>query len=334
MGIGFSAVFISLVVAGIMYFLSPVSAQLMAEAKDRIGGAISGLLLLLLTYLVITTINPELKFFKTTPLLSATPLSVPEIENPGVSFYNNNCTPGSSPVDVDRNVPINIYNISDLGDLKNEVTSAKIIQGSNVSYISILYDNPGFWGKCLYLNPNTAACQPAVDPYFGDAFADSASIYRYDFSPNGSGISLYRNSYFDKSGGFLNITNNQIKSSGGLYVKRLDELYFLDDDGECSVPEKEQDCVKYNEKGKCSERRCPSLAGENVSSIKINGGYLVMLTYAGPGMSCDDVAADSCQEFPKAEDINKTGPQQIKWEHIRNDGGVIPNCLTIIPVKF
>ena len=50
MAIGFAAVFISLVMAGVMYFLSPVSAQLKADAKDRIGGAFSGLLILLLTY--------------------------------------------------------------------------------------------------------------------------------------------------------------------------------------------------------------------------------------------------------------------------------------------
>ena len=71
---------------------------------------------------------------------------------------------------------------------------------------------------------------------------------------------------------------------------------------------------------------------KNISSIKIGKDYLVLLTYAGPRESCDDVVNDSCQEFPAPDDVNKTGPQQIKWEEIRNHGGVVPNCVTIIPI--
>ena len=55
--VGIFAVFVSLVIAGVMYFLSPVSVELKTDAKDRVSGAISGLLILALTYLIITTIN-------------------------------------------------------------------------------------------------------------------------------------------------------------------------------------------------------------------------------------------------------------------------------------
>jgi len=36
---------ISLVWAGVLYFLSPLSAEIRADAKDRVAGAISGLLI-------------------------------------------------------------------------------------------------------------------------------------------------------------------------------------------------------------------------------------------------------------------------------------------------
>ena len=61
--LGFFAVFISLAIAGSMYFLSPAKPDLLTEAKDRVGGAVSGLLILVLTYLIITTVNPQLSVF-------------------------------------------------------------------------------------------------------------------------------------------------------------------------------------------------------------------------------------------------------------------------------
>lgn len=335
MSLGFLIVFISLVLAGIQYLLSPAIPQMRADARDRAGGAISGLLILVLTYLIITTINPDLKTFTLKPLPKST-LPPITVEMSGVYFYDKaGCSDSNNGEQVDETAQLNTYSLSDLGDLKNKVNSAKIVQDSKSGYISILYDNPDFWGKCLYLNPN-AECQSATDPDDGGSFADSASIYRYDFSSSGDGVYFYRKSYFDENGGWFKVANGEIKSGGGgdIYSEWLDNLYFLGDKNECNVPEEEQNCKKYNEKGKCEERYCPSLGDKNISSIKIKGDYLVLLTYAGPGQVCNDTLADSCQEFPTLDDVNKTGPQQIKWEHIRNDKGVIPNCVTIIPIKY
>ena len=49
MTIGFSIVIISLTIGGILYFLAPISADAKKEAKDRIAGAISGLLIFFCT---------------------------------------------------------------------------------------------------------------------------------------------------------------------------------------------------------------------------------------------------------------------------------------------
>ena len=111
-----------------------------------------------------------------------------------------------------------------------------------------------------------------------------------------------------------------------IFEERLENLEFI------NVPEEEQDCVEYDTSGVCTWRAPPSLGGENISSIKIHGDYIVLLTYASPGQSCSDTQWSSCQEFPTPDDINKTGPQQIKWQEVRNNYGVVPNHVVIIPV--
>jgi len=332
MFIGFFAVFLSLVIAGAMWLLSPAKPDLLAEAKDRISGAISGLLILALTYLIIATINPQLSIFKLAELPSTPTTPVVEKKAPGVYFY---AQAGCSNVRVN----FNTSSVPDLGDLKNKVHAVDIVQNpdTKTSYISILYDNVGLWGKCQYIDPNSS-CE-TVEP-----FAASASVHRYDFSPNGDGVYFYRKPCFNeidksfgsmaemvaycntKTGGYYKVKNSEIKSKG-VYEKKLEDLIFT------GVPEEEQDCIKYDESGDCVSRSMPSLGGENISSIIINGDYLVLFTYAGPGEKCSDMQLTSCQEFPTAGDTNKLGPQQMKWENIRNNSGVIPNCVTIVPIK-
>lgn len=319
MFIGFFAVFISLTVAGAMYFLSPISAEFKTRARDMFSGAISGLLILVTTYLIITTINPQLSFFNFNQLNPA-PMPAGPTEYPGVYFYHEyDCS-------NDRAQP-NASNISDLGLLKNKINSVGIIKGSG-SYISILYDKTNFWGKCQYIN-GSAPCQ-TVNP-----FAASASIYRFDFDPNGDGVYFYRKSYFNNGGGYLYIPNDTIKNAGSnnLYVGNLNQLQFTGDlnSGNCTVPEDEQDCIKYDDNKKCIQRSCPTLAGENISSVKIHGNYLVLFVYSG----LTDRSSGPwtfCQEFPSIDDANKLGPQQMKWQNIRNSNkNVIPNYVVIIP---
>jgi len=330
--IGYLAVFISLVIAGVMYFLSPVNAGLKASAKDRFVGAISGLLIITLTYLIITTINPQLSllFFIKPPTTYCTPegkcmqadkthpgdvydcksddaCPQPIKKQPGVYFYKNSCDNSATP---------NTSGIADLGDeLRNNVHSVDIVRDytSDLAYISILYNGTNFRGSCMYLDPN-GGCQPT------NPFAASASIYQYDFSSNGNGVTFYRKSFFDESGGYLTIPVS------GIYFRELADLTF---DG---VPEEDKKCMKYDDNGKCTFRETPTLEGENISSIKVEGNYVVLLFYFGP-KDASGGPWTSCQEFPTTDDTNKTGPQQIKWQEIRNNQGVLPNYVAIFPVK-
>jgi hypothetical protein len=135
-------------------------------------------------------------------------------------------------------------------------------------------------------------------------------------------VYFYRKAYFNEAGGYYKVTNAWIKSNPYL---DLDKTSFQ------NVPSDEQDCAEYDNNGKCARRTPPTLGGGNIASVKINGNYIVLFVYVGPK---DELLGPwtSCQEFPTVNDVNKTGPKQIKWENIMHDGNFIPNYVVIIPV--
>lgn len=333
--LGFFSVFISLVIAGVMYLLSPAKPDLMADAKDRISGAISGLLILALTYLIITTINPQLSVFNFNPPEVAPPPDIIEQKTAGIYFYNGDNCPTT------ENPQPNTSGLQDLGPLKNKLRSVGIIKDVNSQYVSILYDTINFRGRCLYLDPNKD-CQPTVDPVTNGAFASSASVYKYDPNPNGNGVYFYRKSNYNDKAGYYVVPNSKIK---GIRIEKLSDLCFtgseqktcatMNPEGkDCTVPKEEQDCIKYEKDGTCKDenRKCPSLAGENISSMWVRGDYIVLFVYFSPTDKPDGIWT-SCQEFPTIADVNKLGPAQIKWESIRNNSGVVPNYVVIIPIQ-
>ena len=319
MMVGFVAIFLSLTWAGILFFLSPAIPSALTNARDRVAGAISGLMILVLLYLIITTINPYLSFFHITKLDSPD-IKPLETKTAGINFSNfNNCASGSKTY---------TNSIPDLGPLKNKINSVSITQSQQQSYIAIIYDITNYWGKCQYINPNVK-CQP-VSP-----FAASASIYKYDFYPSGGSVSLFRNSFFTKDGGWLTLNSSTI---GKMYIQKLQYLKFVDpskktrDNPEgCTVPADQLDCVHWDKKSlECDGWACPNAGKENISSIKIDGNYLVLLIYYDPS-DTKNGPWSYCQAFPTIQDANREGPQQIKWDAIRNHGQD-PNFIMIIPV--
>ena len=213
--------------------------------------------------------------------------------------------------------------------------------------MAIEYDKPNLEGKCQYLDPNQN-CQAGAD------FANSASIYAYDPSPNGDGVYFYRKSFFNEGGGYFEVQNSDIN---GLYKHDLNTLQFIGcgqpdppktpcinssslqcSGGECpicTVPWDERDCQKYDKNGDCdvSGMVCPYLSGENISSVKIAGEYIPLFVYKADSDNADDGPWTSCETFPTTVDVNDIGPQQMKWEFIRNQKGVVPNYIVIIPVQ-
>lgn len=330
--IGFFAVFLTLIYAGVLYFLSPAIPNALAMAKDRISGAISGLLILVLLYLIITTINPALKFFQMGKL-EPVPEPKPEETQPiGLNLFASQ--------DCSGDVNTYIANIQDLGNLKNTINSAGIVHDTEnqIYYISVLYEQTNYWGKCQYIDPNTKCLKIGISP-------SSASVYKFDFSPDGDGVYFYRESFNglkgkedNKNGGFLKISNSEIKKSK-IYVGSLNNLKFTGNSSDynnidsCTVPKDEQDCSKWDNKGKCLNFKCPALAEKNISSIKISGDYVVLLVYFAPTDNSRYGPWTYCQAYPSANDINKNGPQQIKWDAVNvNNLTQDPNYVIIIPM--
>lgn len=324
MFIGFASVFASLVWAGALYLLSPAVPDAISKAKDRVSGAISGLLILATFYLIMTTINPDLAILKLNKLEPVPPPPDP-VAQAGVYYYNSS--------DCSGDASVKTSSMPDLGDLKNRINSASIVQHPSelLYYIAILYDEINYSGRCKYINP-VQGCQGPTEiaPSKIGPFADSSSIYQYDFSPNWDGVYFYRKSYFNNDGGVLKIENNQIRSAG-VFIAKLETLEFKDYSG-CNVPEAEQDCIDFDEKGNCTQKKCPNLSGENITSIKIKGNYIVLLVYFDETKDANYGPWTFCQAFPTKDDVTKNGPNQIKWESIRNTGQ-LPNYMVIIPIK-
>jgi hypothetical protein len=315
--IGFFVAVLSLIFAGILYFLSPAIPSAYAMAKDRISGVISGVLILALLYLIIVTVNPYLAIFK---LGKLDPVELPLDPPPpaGAYFYEEQGCPGKESI-------FSTSSISDFGDKKNKINSAKITQGTtnDNKYISIVYETPNFWGMCDYVNPNTT-CHSFMAP-----FGSSASVHRYNYNPSGD-VVFYRKSFYEKEGGFLKIEASQIKNQPGHDLTKLRFTGTINS-SKCTVPEEEQDCIEWNKDKECIKRECPNLSGENITSIEIKGGYIVILVYSDETSRTSSIK-NFCQEFPTPSDANKQGPIQIKWENVKQQSGMPPNYVYIIPV--
>ena len=323
---GFVAVVVSLAVAGVYYFLSAAAPSMRAKANEQIYGAFSGLFILLLAYLIITTINPSLSFFKTT-ILSTTPTVPPPPPLSGVFIYKNPGCSSPDPSPMTGGLP------SFENNLSNRIQSVKTVNSpaDDIYYYSILYESPKYRGKCLFINPFTN-CDRGIDP-----FASSISVDKYSREAIGD-IVFYRNSAFTKDGGTFTVKGSEVQNK--IYNGDMENLKFIDPSAKsndnpdgCTVPKTQQDCIKWKEDGTtCEKRQCPFLAG-NIGSIEIKGNYRVVVVYfdqkdnpKGPW--------SFCQAFPTPDDINNYGSLRIKWEDISNNKvGRLPNYFIIIPIQ-
>jgi len=343
MFLGFFTVFISLTWAGVLYLFSPANPASLGNAKDRASGAISGLLILATLYLLITTINPELKFFKLNPL-EAIPQPPEPTQPVGVYLYKSN--------DCSGKALFLTTSSKDLGlSYNNQVNSMSIINDpkQDIYHVAILFDTNNNRGRCMYMVKT--GCQPIDQNHAYNFGVTSASVYRYEFSPSGNGVWLYG------KGGYCKVDNSKIN---GIFSSKLDSLYFTklsdcaQDSHRCGEKNFKcttggQNCVckqwagdgtcvctSYDGNGNCSgteERYCPNLAGENVSGIKLDGNYVTVLVYLGPQDPEGTGPWTDCQVYPTPDDVNKVGGI-IKWDAIRNNNyGRLPNWMFILPVK-
>lgn len=327
MFIGFFGVFISLVYAGVLYLFSAGLPGAKSMAQDRISGAISGLLILITLYLIITTLNPYLAVFKLGKMEGAV-ITTDNSKDAGVYFYNSN--------DCSGNAPANTRDILDLGNLKNNVNSVSIIHKPALSlyYIGILFDETNNWGKCKYVDPNKGCSTKSDD--FGIE-PSSASIHKYRYRRYGD---AYKVTLKRGDGASTYISGSTIENAG-IYIKKLEDIKFYsqpgdytnekDDLDKCTA--EDLDCIGYDQNKNCYKKKCPDASADNIASISFDGKYfLVMLVYFDPVTDAKYGPWTYCQVFSTPSDVNNRGPQEVKWESIRQTGKY-PNWLIIIPIE-
>ncbi len=312
MSLGFLAVFLAFIIAGFIYITSAGRPEKVQEAKSRIVSALSGMLLLVATYLILTTINPSLSVFRDPEVDHVEVGETGEYIPLGVYLYKGDgCTKGDPD---DTNDPLVLRSgRPNLREFSGDISSVNI----RGPYISILYSMVDYRGSCYYINPN-APCDNLGDEFSN--FAASASVHEYEFNPSGT-VTFYRKPFHDKDGGYLEVHGSETANNN--YGKNLEDLRFE------NVPEEEKDCVKWDFQGKCTERESPNLAGSNISSIKIEGGSFVVLFKMVDARTGE---INHCQEFPTPYDEDGGGPVKIKWEYL-NYPRLYADYVSIYPVK-
>jgi len=323
----FFAILFALLKGGVLYILSGAMPDKRKDAKDQVMGAVTGFIIWLLLYLIVTTIYPPLSVFQIDKKLETPELPAGEPKKiHGVYFFEKSGCPSGEKE--------NFYgtgsNTPDLTSVsKNRFKSVNITQDTenDVYHVAVIYDSQNYYGPCQYINPNTDCTDIILKQP-----PKSASVYTYSWSPSGD-VTIYRNGGFNEDGGYLKITASEID---GLYEEDLKNLKFTGEIGsdECNVPKKDQDCKRWNKEGKCTDTQCPTLAGGNIGSIKIDGDYFVLLAQTWTETNGTWIS-DFCEAYPKDEDVNKNGPKMVKWDPIyNNSSGYYPSVITIVPVEY
>ena len=198
-------VFGIIVFSGFRYATSAGNPTTISDVKDRIGSAVIGMIIILSSYLILNTINPQLVVIN--PILST---------NKGVVVYDSpvSCTTGmgnpesqeSLKPDVNYikfgvssrtleslndkagavwlyqstdDLKVNVYSDLDWGGTKQEVTSSCIsLPSTNYSSIELAWQNPG-----VYLCKDSAAKECSVytssQPKLADGFDNKVVSIRF-----------------------------------------------------------------------------------------------------------------------------------------------------------
>lgn len=286
---------LSFAVGAIMYMISGGSGDLNSSGKDRMKGAVYGIVLLGTSYLIMSTINMALVKPNLTPL-STTELSPVQI--PGVYFYlDAGCTQSAN---IDTTVSLNKIDLSVMG--------IKVVNDDNNKYGYILHEveNLNTGGNCGQPIINNTSCQPVN-------MHGAINVFRLNQTPltSGAGVNFYSEPFgwnLGENALYLKFKNNTIQANS-LNNKKPDSMIFSYEGVNVPDPYKEQ-CKTF--------QKCPR-------SIDIKGEYLVAVySDVSYGGSSGD---KYCQTFEKsvanlfAEPVVAAGGNNISDIYIIATGG-------------
>jgi len=183
-GISGLIAFGSLIYGASHYLTSVDSPSAMSEAKDRIFSALLGIVILFSSFLILTTINPELKILQV-EYKKPEGIVIGPFDSPGVYLLGDNYdsdydkAPSGIKGDcVEENHCLHLVNSKeDLGgNLSNKVSRVKLVQKTALerAYRVILFNYDGYQGDCALYATEESSTIP-----FG---ANSAWVFKEDMS--------------------------------------------------------------------------------------------------------------------------------------------------------
>jgi len=170
--LGGLAAFISLVIAGFLYLTSVGNPAKMQAAKDRAVWAIGGLALLLSSWLILNTINPELTTLKVNPLNLSGTGAFCDTNPECITKCKNECgTDEECETNCEKNEECSDMN---QGDGKAEgMCFSKMDIGKPKSCTSVkFYEDNNFSGEVLVEIELGEDCKNIVDPRSARGFVD------------------------------------------------------------------------------------------------------------------------------------------------------------------
>jgi hypothetical protein len=213
-GIGIAVLLatISFAIGGVSFIISGDNPTLQGNAKDRMKGAILGLVLMTCSWLILDTINPNLTNLALTPL---TPTVVPPpVEQPGVYFYeNSDCSGEVSGPFTSSQEDIQLIGTSGIKIVNNP--KAEI-------YYGVILKDKGMGGRCL-------------DPILIDGCSSvlaafpSAVIFQMNLDnpkSSGNGITFYSKPFGWDSGAESGFFDQQLPKDQGVSVIASNKMCF------------------------------------------------------------------------------------------------------------
>jgi len=323
---------ISFVIGAVTLIMSGDSAEASSNAKDRMKGAILGLVLTLASFLIIDKINPSLEKLNMTKLPEVV-IPVPAVES-GIYFFSEaGCTGDSSgAVTSSQN---NLEGLVDAG-----IKSLKIVNDpvNKIDYGIILHENVGLnsGGKCS--QPITSeGCQSInIDPEAADIF----EMNKENPGGAGDGVSFYSEPYGWDSGadaGFYNVDNDEIDSPSYQAspekmcfsytgVKEPEAYQHKCAGGTCGNFSGSEGDTTGDEGVDCSTDACETFK-DCPGSIDIKGSYLVAVYSKDSKSGSSD--ANYCQTFNgQTRDV-----EDMDTEPVVAAGGNEISKIIIIPIK-
>jgi len=235
-------VFGALIYGGFRYITSVGAPTAQTEAKDQIFAGVIGLVILLSSYLILTTINPQLTLLKSPTILKITATNIP-----GVYLSTEATFPSDEEIKTGKKKVYPL--ISSTDDLRNlvdgDIKSLKIV---NQQIVEVE-------GKEVIIEP---------DFYYG------VVLYK---EKNQEGFCSYARS-LDSPKKTISLTNNPASITVFQEVKKGYGKVTL-----CSAPDGGGECQSWVWDGGTNIHKKLSDYGldRNVWSIKIEGNFLVVL---------------------------------------------------------